>query len=76
MAVLTHSEREQIMILTTERRRASRNGGWEKIDPSHRARATKATQWLIGRTVKIKKLAEVEPTGWTKGARTARRVGR
>lgn len=72
MAVLTHSEREQIVILTTERRSASRNGGWEKIDSSHLARATKATQWLIGRAVEIKKLAEAEPTGWTKSDRTAR----
>jgi predicted chitinase len=72
MAVLTDSEREQIEILATERKSASRNGGWEKLDPSHLARATKAKQWLVARAVDIKKLAEAEPRGWSKGGRQAR----
>jgi putative chitinase len=72
MAVLTDSEREQIEILAAERKIASRHGGWDKIDASHQARASKAKQWLIDRNAEISKLAEIEPKGWSKGGRKAR----
>jgi predicted chitinase len=71
-AVLSDVEREQLEILATERKIAERNGGWDKVDPSHLALARKAKAWLNERVVAITKLAEAESNGWVKGGRRTR----
>lgn len=71
-ATLSAGEREHLEILIMERKVAARHGGWEKIDPSHLARARKAKTWLRNRVDEITKLAEAEPDGWAKAGRKTR----
>ncbi len=44
---LTVAERGALADLYSERRIAKRNGGWEQVDPSHRANADARTAWLV-----------------------------
>lgn len=71
-AGLTRAERERMETLAAERRIARRHGGWDKVDPSHRARAGEAKRWLVERRKQIWRSAQKEPGGWEKGARRAR----
>jgi putative chitinase len=70
--VLTPAEREHMETLARQRRIARRHGGWSKVDPSHRARAGEARQWLEERRKEIWHLAKDEPNGWDRGDRRER----
>lgn len=71
-AVLTDEERKQMETLAFERRVARRNGGWDKIEPSHKANAVAAKTWLVARRKELWRRAKAEPDGWAKGDRRAR----
>lgn len=71
-AALTKREREMMDTLASERRTAKRNGGWDKVDPSHLQRASAAKGWLIKRRKEIWRSAEHEPSGWQANDRRAR----
>ena len=68
--VLTPAEKERRNVLVKERRSAKRNGGWNKIDPSHLRRASEAKGWLAGQAREIKKAAAKD--GWNKADRKRR----
>jgi putative chitinase len=71
-AVLTKEERAQMDVLASERRIAKRNGGWEKVDPSHLERAKQAKAWLTTRRKELWRLAQDEPKGGDKAGRRER----
>jgi predicted chitinase len=71
-SVLMPQEREQMETLAKERRIAKRNGGWDKVDPSHKAHAVEAKSWLTERRNRIKHEAGTDPKGWAKANRRAR----
>jgi D-alanyl-D-alanine carboxypeptidase len=67
---LTESERQLRNVLVKERRVARHNGGWEKVDKSHRARAVQAKKDLRAQMRNIAKAAEKD--GWSKNQRRTR----
>jgi predicted chitinase len=71
-AVLTDEERTQMELLESKRRVAKRNGGWDKIDASHREQAKRAKAWLVARRTELERLAKQEPGGWEKAGRRKR----
>jgi putative chitinase len=71
-AVLTDDEREQMDVLTSERRSAQRHGGWDKLNGSHVQNASKAKHWLMDRCGELERLATAEPNGWAKANRRRR----
>jgi predicted chitinase len=70
--VLSKEERAQMDLLASQRRLAKRNGGWDKVDPSHLERAKQAKAWLTARRKKLWHLAKEEPEGWAKAGRRER----
>jgi predicted chitinase len=70
--VLKEDELEQMETLAKERRIAKRNGGWDKVDPSHLKRASEAKHWLIERRKELWHKAKGEPNGWEKWDRRER----
>jgi putative chitinase len=70
--VLTEEERAQMDILASKRRIAKRNGGWDKVDPSHREQAKQAKAWLAARRKELWRRAKEEPGGWKKAGRRER----
>jgi len=71
-SVLTPDERRHMDTLAAERRVAKRHGGWDKVDPSHRARAGEAKRWLTEQRKRIWHEAKAEPGGWKTGDRRKR----
>jgi len=70
--VLRDDEREHMETLAKERRIAKRNGGWDKVDPSHLRAASEAKHWLIDRHNELRRKATEQPRGWDKWNRRAR----
>ena len=60
--VLGDEERSKLAELYAERRTAKRNGGWDQVDPSHRANARELREWLIARRKEIWRNGKAE--GW------------
>jgi hypothetical protein len=68
--VMNAKERAARDILVNERRVAKRNGGWQKVDDSHRQRAAKAKATL--RQCGIDIAVAAKESGWEKANRKAR----
>jgi hypothetical protein len=60
--VLGDQERSKLAELYAERRTAKRNGGWDKIDASHRKNARELKEWLTARRKEIWRNGQAE--GW------------
>lgn len=56
LAVLTPGERRAAECLLFERRVAHRNGGWDKVDPSHNRRAVACKRTLLLRNSELHRL--------------------
>jgi putative chitinase len=69
-AVLTDEERAQMDVLASQRRLAKRNGGWDKVSPSHLEKAKQAKAWLVERRKELRRRAGED--GWEKGSRRER----
>jgi hypothetical protein len=67
---LTERERHWRNVIVKERRIAKRNGGWDKVDKSHLARAVAAKKKLRAQMRRIAKAAE--ESGWKKNQRRTR----
>ena len=61
---LLPAERELVEALDAERRSAKRNGGWDKIDPSHLANARRLKELITEARKAVWRAAEAEPGGW------------
>ena len=61
---LLASEREVVEALDAERRSAKRNGGWDKIDPSHLAHARELKAQVVELRKAVWRAAQAEPNGW------------
>jgi hypothetical protein len=70
--VLIEDEREMLADLYTQRRIAVRNGGWDKVDPSHLARARECKDWL--RTRRKELWHAGKESGWRKYNRRRRYI--
>ena len=70
--VLGDTERGKLADLFAERRIARRNGGWDKVDASHRQHARELKGWLIDRRKEIWRAGTSE--GWTPHRRRQRYV--
>lgn len=68
--VLIDDEREKLADLYTQRRIAVRNGGWDKVDPSHLARARECKDWLRARRKELWHAGK--DSGWRKYNRRRR----
>jgi len=69
---LTDNEREAVTELERERRSARRNGGWDKIDPTHLENAKRLKGVIRGCVEAIRRAANGEPHGWDKNHRRER----
>jgi predicted chitinase len=69
---LKANEREVVEALDAERRSAKRNGGWDKIHPSHLARAQALKAQIVEMRKAVWRAAEAEPDGWDKHRRRER----
>jgi len=61
---LMAGEREVVEALDAERRSAKRNGGWDKIDPSHLVHAQALKTQIVELRKAVWRAAEAEPGGW------------
>jgi hypothetical protein len=68
--VLGDTERGKLADLFAERRIAKRNGGWDKVDPSHLQHARELKDWLIARRKEIWRNGTSE--GWKPNRRRPR----
>ena len=68
--VLGDVERSNLADLFAERRIAKRNGGWDKVDPSHLKHARELKDWLTNRRKEIWRAGKRE--GWKEHNRRRR----